>query len=377
MKSSWSQAELNQYRRHLSLEGFGDQGQEKLCQSSVLVIGAGGLGCPVLQYLAAAGVGRIGIIDHDQVEISNLQRQVLFQHQDVGKNKAKVAAKRLHSLNPLISIISYPEKFSEKNANEFLQDYDLVVDGTDNFASRYLINDACLNHDLPLVHGSIHQYEGMVTVFNLDGGPTYRCLFPQQPDSSSIPSCAEAGVIGVLPGIIGSIQALEAIKVLTKIGKPLSGKLLLYDALKQIFRTLELKPTIQGRQKRELQSTLSSCNLSLRDELFEEISEEELFETLAGKEKIQVLDVREDWERYEQRIEPSLHQPLTELTASSKISTPQGLDPEQKIVVYCKAGVRSRIACKALHEAGFRKLYNLSGGIDRWSTLFPEFTQSG
>ena len=207
-----TKAEVDQYQRHLSLQSFGLQKQLKLKGSSALVIGAGGLGCPALQYLTAAGVGKIGIVDDDVVDSSNLQRQTLYTHKDIGLPKAQKAAERLSFSNPYILIKAYVERINVENARNLLQNYDVIIDGTDNFSSRYLINDACILLDKPLVHGSIHQFDGMVSVFNLNGGPTYRCLFPEQPDASSIPSCSEAGVLGVLPGIIGCWQAMEAIK---------------------------------------------------------------------------------------------------------------------------------------------------------------------
>ena len=237
------EGELEQYQRHLSLQGFGQTCQSSLKNSSVLVVGAGGLGCPALQYLTAAGVGKIGIIDDDVVEISNLQRQVLFDHADQGMLKAEVAANKLRKLNPYISINSYCERLTSKNCESIFKKYDLILDGTDNFSTRYLINDASVLFQRPLIHGSIHQFEGMVTVFNLNNkGPTYRCLFPEQPDPTSIPTCADAGVLGVLPGVIGCWQALEAIKVLSNIGEPLWRKILLFNALTQSVRTIHFDP---------------------------------------------------------------------------------------------------------------------------------------
>ena len=274
-----SAKETDQYQRHLSLPGFGVKAQLKLKKSSVLVIGAGGLGCPVLQYLAAAGVGKIGIVDDDLVDISNLQRQVLFNHDDIGYSKAKVAKLKLSLLNPNIEIIDYPNRFNSSNAENLLRGFDLVVDGTDNFSSRYLINDACVICNKILVYGAIFQFEGQVSVFNFNNGPTYRCLFPSPPASKALPSCSETGVLGVLPGIVGNLQALEVIKVITGIGDPLSGRVLLYDALNQQTRMLKLKPTKDGHAITSLKEISLPCETNqndMREQIIKEISPQEL-----------------------------------------------------------------------------------------------------
>lgn len=366
----WSSEELEQYQRHLSLEDFGEVAQKNLTTSSALIIGAGGLGCPVLQYLVAAGVGKIGIIDDDKVEISNLQRQILFSHSDVGKLKAEIVSKKLAELNPLIKIEPYCEKFSAKNAEHLLQEYDLIIDGTDNFFSRYLINDACVLFDRPLIHGSINRFEGMVTVFNYRKGPTLRCLFPDCPDSSSVPTCAEAGVLGVLPGIIGCWQALESIKLLGKVGEVLSGKVLIYDALTQNIRKLQLTPLAKSREIQSLPTSPDVC-AGIRTEvnsssIIREISEEDLKSMIAVNPDLKLLDVRESWEREQSQISPSIHQPLGKLIEQISSSSPLELDHNQDLVVYCKAGVRSRVACQALQSVGYTQLYNLSCGIDGW-----------
>ena len=377
-----NEGEVEQYRRHLSLQDFGLESQIKLKNSSVLVIGAGGLGCPVLQYLVAAGVGKIGIVDNDVIESSNLQRQILFDHDDIGSPKAKVAAAKLTRLNPFIKIHPIIERLKKENAEFLFCGYDLIVDGTDNFSSRYLINDACILFEKPLIHGSIHLFEGMVSVFNFQGGPTYRCLFPEQPDSSSIPSCAEAGVLGVLPGIIGCMQAMEAIKVITGRGQPLSGKILSYNSLSNSTRIINLQALPQSREIKELPD---SCELSRSDsspkiclnKKIVEISEDELREMMAKKKDLQILDVREDWERVQSRIDPSLHQPLGTLVNSVPVSPLDCLIPEKEVVVYCKAGFRSRMACEALQSIGFNHLFNLSPGMDGWMNMFPELTHRG
>ena len=377
-----NEGEVEQYRRHLSLQDFGLESQIKLKNSSVLVIGAGGLGCPVLQYLVAAGVGKIGIVDNDVIESSNLQRQILFDHDDIGSPKAKVAAAKLTRLNPFIKIHPIIERLKKENAEFLFGGYDLIVDGTDNFSSRYLINDACILFEKPLIHGSIHLFEGMVSVFNFQGGPTYRCLFPEQPDSSSIPSCAEAGVLGVLPGIIGCMQAMEAIKVITGRGQPLSGKVLSYNSLSNSTRIINLQALPQSREIKELPDSCepscsdSSPKICLNKKIVE-ISEDELREMMAKKKDLQILDVREDWERMQSRINPSLHQPLGTLVNSVPVSPLDCLIPEKEVVVYCKAGVRSRMACEALQSIGFNHLFNLSQGMDGWMNTFPELTHRG
>jgi len=377
-----NEGEVEQYRRHLSLQDFGLESQIKLKNSSVLVIGAGGLGCPVLQYLVAAGVGKIGIVDNDVIESSNLQRQILFDHDDIGSPKAKVAAAKLTRLNPFIKIHPIIERLKKENAEFLFDGYDLIVDGTDNFSSRYLINDACILFEKPLIHGSIHLFEGMVSVFNFQGGPTYRCLFPEQPDSSSIPSCAEAGVLGVLPGIIGCMQAMEAIKVITGRGQPLSGKILSYNSLSNSTRIINLQALPQSREIKELPDSCEpSCSDSspkiCQNKKIVEISEDELREMMAKKKDLQILDVREDWERMQSRIDPSLHQPLGTLVNSVPVSPLDCLIPEKEVVVYCKAGVRSRMACEALQSIGFNHLFNLSPGMDGWMNMFPELTHRG
>ena len=377
-----NEGEVEQYRRHLSLQDFGLESQIKLKNSSVLVIGAGGLGCPVLQYLVAAGVGKIGIVDNDVIESSNLQRQILFDHDDIGSPKAKVAAAKLTRLNPFIKIHPIIERLKKENAEFLFGGYDLIVDGTDNFSSRYLINDACILFEKPLIHGSIHLFEGMVSVFNFQGGPTYRCLFPEQPDSSSIPSCAEAGVLGVLPGIIGCMQAMEAIKVITGRGQPLSGKILSYNSLSNCTRIINLQALPQSREIKELPDSCEpSCSDSspkiCQNKKIVEISEDELREMMAKKKDLQILDVREDWERIQSRIDPSLHQPLGTLVNSVPVSPLDCLIPEKEVVVYCKAGVRSRMACEALQSIGFNHLFNLSPGMDGWMNMFPELTHRG
>jgi len=364
-----SQEETVQYQRHLSLPGFGPEAQLKLKQASVLVVGAGGLGCPALQYLVAAGVGKIGIMDDDLVEVSNLQRQVLYTHEDIGQPKAEAATRRLSSLNPYVEITPHPKRLTRENAQDALEGYSIVLDGTDSFGSRYLINDACVLFDKILIYGAIHQFEGQVSVFNLDGGPTYRCLFPDPPPAGTVPNCAEIGVVGVLPGIIGSMQALEAIKVITQTGDSLSGKLLLYDALGSTTRTLTLSPSPKSREISELPEEADSCAAPLAQPgcAVTEVEPVELEKMMKENPDLLLLDVREDWERELIRIEPSAHCPVGEFSQPESPVLPPEFMPEREVAVYCKAGVRSMMACQALEAMGYEKLYNLSGGMIRWS----------
>lgn len=366
-----SSKEINHYQRHLSLPGFGMECQLRLKKSSVLVIGAGGLGCPVLQYLSAVGVGKIGIVDDDVVDKSNLQRQILFNYNDVGVEKVKVAKSKLEALNPNIEIIEYCDRFTSNNAQRLLNGFDIVVDGTDNFSSRYLINDACVLYDKVLIYGSIFQFEGQVSVFNYQNGPTYRCLYPSPPSSDILPNCSEIGVLGVLPGIIGSFQALETIKVITGTGDNLSGKLLLYNALNQKSRIVKLNrsdrlPDIVSLS--EISQTCSKSTDNMNNSNVNELTPNEASSIMKDNENIILLDVREDWERENSRIDPSLHIPLGEFSSDLQSKLPSEFSVEDHIIVYCKAGVRSRVACDTLASLGFKNLYNLSGGIMQWET---------
>jgi adenylyltransferase/sulfurtransferase len=366
-----SPTEINHYQRHLSLPGFGMECQLRLKKSSVLVIGAGGLGCPVLQYLSAVGVGKIGIVDDDVVDKSNLQRQILFNYNDVGLEKVKVAKSKLEVLNPNIEIIEYCDRFTSHNAQRLLNDFDIVVDGTDNFSSRYLINDACVLYDKVLIYGSIFQFEGQVSVFNYQNGPTYRCLYPTPPSSDILPNCSEVGVLGVLPGIIGNFQALEAIKVITGIGDNLSGKVLLYNALNQKSRIIKLNRSEQlpdNISLSEISQTCSKNTDNMNDSNVNELTPNEASSVIKENEKIILLDVREDWERENSKIVPSLHIPLGEFSFDLQSKLPSEFSVDDHIIVYCKAGVRSRVACDTLASLGFKNLYNLTGGIVQWES---------
>ena len=358
--------EVARYQRHLSLQGFGLAAQERLKAGSVLVIGAGGLGCPALLYLAAAGVGRIAIVDPDSVDTSNLQRQVLYVSVDRGANKAETAARRLRALNPLIRIDAHPVRFDRSNALEFVRSCDLVVDGSDNFPTRYLVNDACVIAGRPVVYGAIQGFEGHVSVFNWRGGPTYRCLFPEPPEPGSVPNCAEAGVLGAVTGLVGAMQACEAIKVLSGVGEPLAGRLLVLDALTMASTIVALRPDPKARAVTELppEGYGEVCEAPAgRDE----IGSDELRRLMSAGAPLQLLDVREAWERELSSIEPSAHVPLGRLEASSA-SDLAPLDPSVPTVVYCAGGVRSLRGIRILRERhGFRSALSLRGGIAAWS----------
>lgn len=359
----FNKAELNRYARHFVLPQFGMKGQEKLKNSSVLVVGAGGLGCPLLQYLTAAGVGRIGIVDDDVVDESNLQRQVLYSVRDVGKSKAETAQKKLQALNPHIQIDVYKERFLPANALELVSQYDVVADGTDNFPTRYLVNDACVLAGKVNVYASIFRFEGQVSVFNFlqeNGlrGPNYRDIFPDPPPPELVPNCAEGGVLGVLPGIIGSIQANEVIKVLTGIGKPLSGQLFLFDTADFSTRILKIRKN----------PDLEIKDLSFYEEYcmpgqshLKEIDTTTLRKWIEEGEDFQLIDVREPYE-YEAANMGGELIPLGEvLTKAGQI------DKDKKVVVHCKMGGRSAQAIEQLErQFGFQNLYNLKGGIDAW-----------
>ncbi|MCP4440401.1 MAG: HesA/MoeB/ThiF family protein [Aureispira sp.] len=361
-----STEELSRYSRHLRLKEVGEEGQEKLKNAKVLVIGAGGLGCPILQYLAAAGVGELGIIDFDEVEESNLQRQVLFGTSDIGTNKAVAAKNRLESLNPLITITTYPYKLTTKNALELFASYDIIVDGSDNFSTRYLVNDAAIICGKPLVYGAIHRFEGQVSVFNYEEGPSYRCLFPNPPKAGSVPNCSEIGVLGILPGIIGSMQATEALKLILGIGKPLSGRLLVYNALNhqqlllQISKNVEvIEQTKQSVDDFEDMNYDVFCGIEPIDtDNIQEITAEELANKLQTQ-SVQLVDVRESFEQPKLTKYPVISIPVKEiLTKASNI------DKTLETVIFCQHGIRSQHAIELLQEHfGFKNLSNLKGGI--------------
>ena len=361
--STLTKDEILRYQRHLTLPQFGQAAQLKLKQAAVLVIGAGGLGCPVLQYLAAAGVGKLGIVDDDVVSLSNLQRQILFSEADVGLGKAQVAQRKLRAINPHVACEAYPVRFGVENAMQLLDAYDVIVDGTDNFPTRYLINDACVRADKPFIYGALYTFQGQASVFNYQAGPTYRCLFPEPPRAEDAPNCAEIGVVGVLPGLIGLIQATEAIKVITGVGEVLSGKLLTLDALTMRQQLVHFRRVAEQAQTRALAWIDYSCQ-SRRAPAVQELAPAQLH---ADPHAYQLLDVREDWERAICSL-PGAHLPLADLLAGNADFAAMGIDPAKPTCVYCKAGSRSRQAAEALQaNHAFQQVRSLRGGILEWA----------
>ncbi len=368
--------EISRYSRHLILPEVGMQGQKRLKQSSVLLIGTGGLGSPLALYLAAAGVGTLGLVDFDVVDESNLQRQIVHGTSTVGTPKTESARRRLEDLNPHIEITTYETQLTSHNALELMEPYDVIVDGTDNFPTRYLTNDACVLLGKPNVYGSIFRFEGQVTVFHpQEGGPCYRCLYPEPPPPGLVPSCAEGGVLGILPGVVGSLQATEVIKLLAGIGTPLIGRLMLYDALDMQFRELKVRhnpqcpvcgeaPTIT-----ELIDYDAFCGIlppaPVSDEANAdfEITPLELASLLQTSSRPYLLDVRNPYEVEIANIEGTDKLiPVHEL-----MSRVNELDTSRDIVIYCRSGARSGNAVEMLKSMGFRKVKNLVGGVLRWS----------
>jgi adenylyltransferase/sulfurtransferase len=379
----FTKEELARYNRHIIIPEFGEEAQLKLKAAKVLIIGSGGLGSPALLYLTAAGVGTIGIVDFDVVDDSNLQRQVLFDIHEIGKPKVEAAKRRLEALNPYTRFILYNTHINSGNALEIIKDYDVVADGTDNFPTRYLVNDATLLLDKPNVYGSIFQFEGQVSVFNYvnsrgERGPNYRDLYPTPPPPGLVPSCAEGGVLGVLPGIIGSLQALEVIKVITGVGEPLSGRFYTFDALNFESRTFNIKrrednpvngnnPTI-----RELIDYEQFCGMrAVEEKPVKEISARDLFEWQVKGKKFKLIDVREPSEYKIVQIGGELI-PLSAV-AEHADEIPRNID----VVIHCKTGVRSLKAIRELEEKfGFNNLYNLKGGILAYiDQVQPELTK--
>ena len=376
-----SQLEVERYSRHLLLPEVGVQGQLRLRNSSVLCIGAGGLGSPLALYLAAAGVGRLGVVDFDSVEYSNLQRQILHSTADVGRSKLASARDSIEAINPEIRVETFETRLSSQNALRLFRDFDLVVDGTDNFPTRYLINDACVLSGRPNVYGSIFRFEGQASVFAHDGGPCYRCLYPEPPPPGLVPSCAEGGVLGILPDLIGVIQATEALKLLLGRGESLSGRLLLIDALGMKFRELRVRrdadcpvcgdhPTIL-----ELIDYEAFCGIGVEDDTsaddVPEITATQLHRKLQRQPELRLLDVRNPNELEICSLEGALTIPLDQLSARTG-----ELDPEWNVVVFCRSGVRSLRAIKQLQELGYSRLTNLKGGILAWADeIDPEMAK--
>jgi molybdopterin/thiamine biosynthesis adenylyltransferase/rhodanese-related sulfurtransferase len=367
-----SKEEIQRYSRHLIMPEVGMEGQLKLKRARVLTIGTGGLGAPLGLYLAAAGVGHLGLVDFDVVDSSNLQRQVTFTTADVGKPKSEAAKARLSALNPAIEIVSYETRLTSENALELFRDYDIIVDGTDNFPTRFLVNDACVLLGKPNVYGSIFRFEGQATVFGYPGGPCYRCLYPEPPPPGLVPSCAEGGVLGVLPGIVGSIQAMETIKLILGAGEPLVGRLLLFDALAMRFRELKLKknpecalcgehPTITKLIDYEEFCGIRGEEAPAMTDGIQEITATDLKARQDRGDKLFILDVREPHEYQICNLNGKLI-PLGELPRRVN-----ELDSSVEMVVHCRSGKRSADAIHFLQTAGFKKLLNLKGGVLAWA----------
>jgi len=363
--------EIQRYSRHLLLPEVGIAGQQKLKYSQVLVIGAGGLGCPVLLYLAAAGIGHLGIVDDDKVDLSNLQRQVLFSVSDLDKSKALVAQEKIQALNPNTAVTVYQTRLNSTNALEIFKNYDVIVDCTDNFATRYLSNDACVILGKPNVYASIFRFDGQLSVFNYRNGPCYRCLYPTPPPPELVPSCAEGGVVGILPGVLGTLQATEVIKILLDIGDVMAGRLLTFDALTMSFDEYQLKRNHKctfcsnSASERKLIDYQEFCGITTAQNNSRDvpaIQPAALKHLLTTGEPIQLIDVRSISEYQIANIKGAQLLPLDSL--EQKILD---LDKHAKTICFCHKGKRSQKACEILLQHGFSNILNLSGGIDRWS----------
>jgi len=341
-----SPEEVKRYNRQIILSEFGIEGQEKLKNSKVLFIGAGGLGCPALQYLAAVGIGTIGIIDFDCVDASNLHRQILFNDDDIGRNKAEVAAEKLQKMNPDLAVKAFPIKF-DHTSSEIVSDYDLLIDGSDNFDTRYLVNDVCVSNNKPWVFGSIFKFEGQVAVFNVDNGPNYRSVYPEVPEENSVPNCAQIGVIGVLPGIIGLLMANEAIKLISGIGESLSGKLLVFDSLENNMNIYQLQKKQDNTNISPSKNNMNNLSLEI------ELSSLEQLGTYI------LVDIREEWE-FEDFNKGGINIPLNSLPEN--LNT---LANEKVIVCCCSYGGKSKIAVKLIQDKFPEKeVYSIKNGIE-------------
>ena len=363
-----STGELQRYSRHLIMPEVTAEGQKRLKAARVLCIGAGGLGSPAALYLAAAGVGTLGLVDFDRVELTNLQRQILHGTKDIGRSKLESARDRLRDMNPEIEIELHVCRFSSETAQQIVAEYDVIIDGSDNFATRYLSNDVCVLAEKPNVYGSVFRFEGQTTVFAPHlGGPCYRCLFPEPPPPESVPNCAQAGVLGVLPGIIGMLQAIEAIKLIVGIGEPLVGRLVHFDALKVQFRELKLRRDPQCPVCGENPTIVAPIDYDqfcgARDDAsVAGISVQELKAKMDAGEAFELIDVREPFEFEIARIDRAKLIPLSEISERAN-----ELRREQAFIIHCHSGRRSAQAVRLLKQRGFNKVYNLEGGIDAWS----------
>lgn len=376
--------DLARYGRHVILPEVGVDGQRRLKGARVLCVGAGGLGSPVAMYLAAAGVGTLGLVDFDVVDVSNLQRQILHGTPDIGRPKTESARDRLRALNPLVSLELHPAALSAREALALLRQYDVVVDGTDNFPTRYLVNDACVLEGRPNVHASIHRFEGQLSVFGTKDGPCYRCLHPLPPPAGSVPDCAEGGVLGVLPGLLGTLQATEALKLLLGIGRSMAGRLLVVDTLTMAFREFAVERDgactwCATRTSRELledyaafcgaaESSVATSPTSVAGAAPPpaaapaEIAPAALAMRLARRDPILLLDVREEWEHTIVHLDGATLVPMAAIPARAA-----SLDRALEVVVYCHHGTRSAMVADYLRASGFPRVLNLTGGIDRWS----------
>ena len=354
-----SEQEQLRYSKQTILPEIGNAGQLALKNARVLVAGAGGLGCPVLQYLAAAGVGTLGIADGDVVDISNLQRQVLYATADVGHSKAQTAAHKLKELNPNVDFVVFPVFIDTDNVLDIIADFDIVVDGSDNFATRYLLNDACVMAGKPMVSGAIFRFEGQISVFNYKGGPTYRCLFPEAPGAGESPNCAEIGVVAALPGIVGSVQAMEVIKIITNAGDVLSGRLMVIDTLSMNSHVFSFALQPENLQISSLPAVrLNACaipaNLLLTYNEWQQL--------LGTNRQIQIVDVREVYE-HEARNIGGINIPLNTLLQQLEL-----INPSQPVALYCASGNRSKTAAMMLRERGYNNIYELKGGMHAVTT---------
>ncbi|QEG39239.1 molybdopterin-synthase adenylyltransferase MoeB [Roseimaritima ulvae] len=375
--TAWSPEERHRYARHLSLPEVGLEGQAKLRAASVLIIGVGGLGSPVAMYLAAAGVGRLGIVDPDRVEYSNLQRQVIHSSDRVGCPKVESATESITRINPFTAVTAIDAALTSDNAMEIASDYDIVIDGTDNFATRYLVNDVCVLLNKPNCYGSIFRFEGQASVFGHSGGPCYRCLYPQPPAPGTVPNCAEGGVLGVLPGLVGTIQATEAIKLILGIGDSLSGRLLLIDAADMQFRQMKIRrnpdcpvcgdsPTITAPIDYDQFCGVSSAQADNDQQSPWDIEPAELQRLLSEQTEFILIDVREPHEYAICNLGGTLI-PLAELADRHR-----ELPADKPLVVHCKLGLRSAKATRQLRELGYKDVRNLRGGIDAWSVQIDQ-----
>ena len=377
--------DMDRYARHISLPGVGIEGQRLINKSRILVIGAGGLGSPVLLYLAAAGVGEIGIIDDDLVDLSNLQRQIIHAESNIGTSKVESAKAQILSINSTIKITTWNARLSPDNAQEILAGWDIVIDGTDNIPTRYLVDDICKINQIPWIYGSIYRFEGQASVFNFEGGPCYRDLFPEPPPSNAIPSCAEGGVFGVLPGVIGSIQATEAIKIIINKGQSLSGKLLIYDAESMTFKSLKYSKNVDSKpnleEVRKMFVDSGWCEkipnsdgeidepASAGNNMFHHLSVTEYQERKAKGWQPFLIDVRSDAEYQQKRVSfTDLQVPHEEI-----LTWVNEIPKDRDIILLCRSGMRSQMAAMFLAQDGYdsQKLYNLDGGIMAWSMQLP------